>query len=128
MREQLRSASIAGASPPTIEMIGIAFVVLLFFFGQREIIAGRMNTAQFVTFLFFLFRSYDPMRKLSRLQNSMEQALAAAHHVLEVMDEHAAIRRSREQANSTLKKEIELQERRFRYANESRFVLRDVSP
>ena len=48
-----------------------------------------MNTAQFVTFLFFLFRSYDPMRKLSRLQNSMEQALAAAHHVWEVMDEHA---------------------------------------
>src|SRR4029079_2906793 len=81
----------AGASPPTIEMIGMVFVVLLLFFGQREIIAGHMNAAQFVTFLFFLFRSYDPMRKLSRLQNSMEQALAAAHHVWEVMDEHATI-------------------------------------
>jgi ABC-type multidrug transport system fused ATPase/permease subunit len=91
VKANLRSASIAGASPPTIEIIGIVFVVLLLSFGQREIIAGHMNTAQFVTFLFFLFRSYDPMRKLSRLQNSMEQALAAAHHVWEVMDEHAAI-------------------------------------
>src|SRR4030095_3504687 len=91
VRANLRSASIAGASPPTIELIGMIFVVLLLFFGQQEIIAGRLNAAQFVTFLFFLFRSYDPMRKLSRLQNSMEQALAAAHHVWEVMDEHSII-------------------------------------
>lgn len=128
VRANLRSASIAGAAPPTIELIGIAFVVLLLFFGQHEIIAGRMNAAQFVTFLFFLFRSYDPMRKLSRLQNSMEQALAAAHHVWEVMDEHATIE---ELPNARelppLKSRIELQEVSFGYANESRSVLRDVS-
>src|SRR5690348_18091933 len=128
VRANLRSASIAGMSPPVIEMIGILFVVLLLFFGQREIIAGRMNTAQFVTFLFFLFRSYDPMRKLSRLQNSMEQALAAAHHVWEVMDEDAAIREKPEAGElSVLRKEIELRNVSFGYANESRSVLRDVS-
>jgi subfamily B ATP-binding cassette protein MsbA len=109
-------------------MIGILFVVLLLFFGQREIISGNMNTAQFVTFLFFLFRSYDPMRKLSRLQNSMEQALAAAHHVWEVMDEHAAIQEKPDASElPALKKEIELQNVSFGYANESRSVLREVS-
>src|SRR5687768_412797 len=102
VRANLRSASIAGASPPTIELIGMCFVVLLLFFGQQEIIAGRLNAAQFVTFLFFLFRSYDPMRKLSRLQNSMEQALAAAHHVWEVMDEHAAIKEKEKDRKSVV--------------------------
>jgi ATP-binding cassette, subfamily B, bacterial MsbA len=128
VRANLRSASIAGASPPTIELIGMLFVVLLLFFGQQEIIAGRLNAAQFVTFLIFLFRSYDPMRKLSRLQNSMEQALAAAHHVWEVMDEHAIIE---EKPNArvlpSLESEIELRNVSFGYANESRAVLRDVS-
>jgi subfamily B ATP-binding cassette protein MsbA len=128
VRANLRSASIAGASPPTIELIGMLFVVLLLFFGQQEIIAGRLNAAQFVTFLIFLFRSYDPMRKLSRLQNSMEQALAAAHHVWEVMDEHAIIE---EKPNArvlpSLGSEIELRNVSFGYANESRAVLRDVS-
>ena len=128
VKANLRSASIAGASPPTIEMIGMVFVVLLLFFGQREIIAGRMNAAQFITFLFFLFRTYDPMRKLSRLQNSMEQAFAAAHHVWEVMDEHAAIQEKPEAGQlPVLKKEIELRHVSFGYANESRSVLRDVS-
>jgi subfamily B ATP-binding cassette protein MsbA len=128
VRANLRGASIAGASPPTIEMIGMLSVVLLLFFGQREIIAGRMNTAQFVTFLFFLFRSYDPMRKLSRLQNSLEQALAAAHHVWEVMDEHAEIKQQPGAPDlPVLKNEIELRNVSFGYANESRSVLREVS-
>jgi subfamily B ATP-binding cassette protein MsbA len=108
-------------------MIGILFVVLLLFFGQREIIAGRMNTAQFVTFLFFLFRSYDPMRKLSRLQNSMEQALAAAHHVWEVMDEHAAIRRSRDAANCPAQKRDRTEKRFVWLCERVASVLRDVS-
>jgi subfamily B ATP-binding cassette protein MsbA len=109
-------------------MIGIVFVVLLLFFGQHEIVSGRMTAPQFITFLFFLFRSYDPMRKLSRLQNSMEQALAAAHHVWEVMDEHSTIE---EKPNAVklpaLKARIELRNVSFGYANETRSVLREVS-
>ena len=128
VRANLRSASIAGASPPTIELIGILFVVLLLFVGQNEIISGRMNTAQFITFLFFLFSSYDPMRKLSRLQNSMEQALAAAQHVWEVMDEHAEIiEKPAAGALAPLQREIELRNVSFGYANETRAVLTDVS-
>ena len=124
----LRSASIAGASPPTIEMIGMIFVVLLLFFGQHEIMSGRMNAAQFLTFLFFLFRSYDPMRKLSRLQNAMEQALAAAHDVWEVMDEDATIEEKPDALElPALKHSIELRNVSFGYANETRSVLREVS-
>lgn len=128
VKANLRGASIAGASPPIIEMIGILSVVLLLYFGQQEIIAGRMNTAQFVTFLFFLFRSYDPMRKLSRLQNSMEQAVAAAQHVWEVMDEDATIK-EKENAGDLppLKKEIELRNVSFGYDNETRSVLREIN-
>ncbi|HEY6246417.1 MAG TPA: ABC transporter transmembrane domain-containing protein [Pyrinomonadaceae bacterium] len=128
VRANLRSASIAGIAPPTIEMIGILFVVSLLFFSQNEIMAQRMNTAQFVTFLFFLFRSYDPMRKLSRLQNSLEQALAAAHHVWEVMDEDIAIPEKPDGKElRPLTSEIELRDVSFGYANESRSVLKEVS-
>lgn len=128
VRANLRSAKIAALSPPTIEMIGVIAVVVLLFFGQREIMAGRMNDAQFLAFLFFLFRSYDPMRKLSRLQNSMEQALAAARHVWEVMDESAEIP---EKPNATelapLRNGIELRDVSFGYANEERSVLRKIN-
>jgi subfamily B ATP-binding cassette protein MsbA len=127
-RANLRSASISGMAPPIIELIGVLFIVALLFFGEREIRLGRMNTAQFLTFMFFLARSYDPMRKLSRLQNSMATALAAARHVWEVMDEHAEIK---EKPNPVqlhrLQHEIQIRDVHFGYGDETRSVLRGVS-
>lgn len=128
VRANLRTAKISGFAPPAIEMIGVVFVVFLLFFGQREIVSGRMNAATFLAFLLFLFRSYDPMRKLSRLHNSMEQALAAAHHVWEIMDEHAELPEKKDATElQPLTKAIELKDVSFGYANEERSVLRGVS-
>ena len=128
VRANLRTASISGVAPPTIEMIGVIFVVFLLYFGQREIVSGRMNAAQLLTFLFFLFRSYDPMRKLSRLQNAMEQALAAAHHVWEVMDEDAHLPEKPHAVTlRPLTHAIELKDVSFGYANEARSVLQNIN-
>jgi ATP-binding cassette, subfamily B, bacterial MsbA len=127
VRANLRTARISGFAPPVIEMIGVVFIVFLLYFGQREIVSGRMNAAQFLTFLFFLFRSYDPMRKLSRLQNNMEQALAAAHHVWEIMDEHVELpEKEGARELKPLTQAIELRNVSFGYANEERSVLREV--
>jgi subfamily B ATP-binding cassette protein MsbA len=115
-------------APPIIELIGVLFVVALLFFGEREIRLGRMNTAQFLTFMFFLARSYDPMRKLSRLQNAMSQALAAARHVWEVMDEHAEIKERPDAVElPPLRRGIEFRDVHFSYGDEGRVVLRGVS-
>ncbi|HJZ81012.1 MAG TPA: ABC transporter ATP-binding protein [Pyrinomonadaceae bacterium] len=126
-KANLRSASISGMAPPIIELMGILFVIGLIFFGEREIRLGHMNVAQFLTFIVFLFRSYDPMRKLSRLQNSMSAALAAAQHVWEVMDEHAEVA---EKPNAidlpTLHEQIEFRHVYFNYAEAGRPVLLDI--
>jgi subfamily B ATP-binding cassette protein MsbA len=127
-RANLRSASISGMAPPIIELIGILFVCALLFFGEREIRLGRMNTAQFLTFMFFLARSYDPMRKLSRLHNSFSQALAAAQHVWEVMDEHVELAEKPDAVTlPPLRHEIEFRDVHFGYGDETRSVLRGVS-
>ncbi|MEP6704295.1 MAG: ABC transporter ATP-binding protein, partial [Acidobacteriota bacterium] len=82
-----RSGRIAATSPPTIEIIGTVAMLILFYFGLREINADRMDAAQFFTFLFFLFRSYDPMRKISRQHNEISKAFAAAKDVWSILDE-----------------------------------------
>jgi subfamily B ATP-binding cassette protein MsbA len=128
MRANLRAAKINGVAPNAIELIGVLAVAALLFFAQREILSGRMNAALFITFLFFLFSSYDPMRKLSRLHNGMEQALAAARHVWEVMDERVEMPERPEALElQSLRQAIELRDIFFRYGNEERLVLRGVS-
>jgi subfamily B ATP-binding cassette protein MsbA len=87
-RANLKSGRIAATSPPTIEIIGTIAMLILFYFGLREINAARMEAGQFFAFLFFLFRSYDPMRKISRQHNEITKAFAAAKDVWNVLDEN----------------------------------------
>lgn len=118
VRANLRTAKLSGIAPPTIETIGVIAIVVLLFFGQREIAIGRLNTPQFLTFIALIFAAADPMRRLSRLHIGLEQGFAAAHHVWEVMDEH---RETKSKSNAVslfgLKRAITLRDVSFKYAS-----------
>lgn len=87
----MRSGRIASLSPPVIEMIGYIAIVVFLYFGLREIQSGKMVASEFFAFLFFLFRSYDPIRKLSRQHNELSKAFAAAKDVWSVLDENETL-------------------------------------
>lgn len=127
-RANLRSGRIAATSPPTIESIGIIAMVILFYFGLREINAGRIEASQFFTFLFFLFRSYDPMRKISRQHNEITKAFAAAKDVWDVLDQNETIPERADAAKlGPLREKIELRELSFSYRNSDKLILDRVS-
>jgi len=127
-RANLKGGRIASMSPPTIEIVGVIAMVVLYYFGLREINAARMDAAEFFTFLFFLFRSYDPMRKISRQHNEIARAFAAAKDVWDVLDEDEVLP---EKPNAVqlepLKEAIRLENVSFNYQNDDKKILRDVS-
>ncbi len=126
-RANLRSGRIAATSPPTIEIIGTVAIIILLFFGFREINVGRMEPAQFFTFLFFLFRSYDPMRKISRQHNEITKAFAAARDVWDVLDEDVLLpEKSGAVALEPLQNKIELKNVWFHYQNKRKNILKGI--
>lgn len=127
-RANLRSGRIAATSPPTIDIIGTITMLVLFYFGLREINANRMDAAQFFTFLFFLFRSYDPMRKISRQHNEIAKAFAAAKDVWSVMDEDDVLPEKAAACDlGDLRHSIELQHVAFNYNSDPKKIIDDVS-
>jgi len=124
-----RSGRIAATSPPTIEVIGTVAMLILFYFGLREINANRMDAAQFFTFLFFLFRSYDPMRKISRQHNEISKAFAAAKDVWSILDENETLpERKDPRPIAPLSNAIELRNVSFNYENDpDKKILNDFS-
>lgn len=115
-RANMRSGRIASLSPPAIETIGYIAIVVFFYFGLREINAGRLVAAEFFTFLFFLFRSYDPIRKLSRQHNELSKAFAAARDVWNVLDENERIPEKENAAKLVpLEQQISLRDASFKY-------------
>jgi ATP-binding cassette, subfamily B, bacterial MsbA len=123
-----RSGRIAATSPPTIEIIGTVAMLILFYFGLREINANRMDAAQFFTFLFFLFRSYDPMRKISRQHNELSKAFAAGKDVWSILDEDELLpERPDPLPIKPLTSSIELKNVSFSYENDPKKILDNVS-
>ncbi len=126
-RANLRSAGIAATSPPTIELLGTVAIIVLFYFGLREINAGHMDSAQFFTFLGFLFRSYDPMRKISRQHNEISKAFAAARDVWNILDVDEKLP---EKPNAVelkpLTDGIRLENVSFNYGSSKKKILRNI--
>jgi subfamily B ATP-binding cassette protein MsbA len=124
----LRSGKIAAASPPTISLIGIISIFGLLFFGLREINVGNMEAAEFFAFLGFLFRSYEPMRRLSRQHNELNRAFGAIRDVWNVMDETDVLE---EKPNAVelapLQNKIELKNISFNYQTADKTILQNVN-
>ena len=124
----LRSAKIAATSPPIIEFIGVISILILLFFGLREINVGRLDAAQFAAFLFFLLNSYDPMRKISRQHNLLFQSFAAAKDVWDVMDLQNELPEKQNAVKlQPLENEIKLKNVSFNYLDEEKQVLNDIN-
>lgn len=128
-RANLRSGRIAAISPPTIDIIGTVAILTLLFFGLRSINTEQMDAAQFFTFLFFLFRSYDPLRRISRQHNEISKAFAAAKDVWNVLDEDEVMPEKHDAVVlRPLSDKIELRGVTFKYENDpNKTILGNVS-
>ena len=128
-RANLRSGRIAAISPPTIEIAGMIIVIVLLYFGLRSINMGQMEPGQFFTFLFFLFRSYDPLRRISRQHNEISKAFAAAKDVWNILDETEVLPEKVDAVElQPLKEAIKLSDVSFNYENDpTKLILYNVS-
>jgi subfamily B ATP-binding cassette protein MsbA len=90
-RTSMKVASVLSALPPLMEFIGgVAFVAALWY-GSQAIAAGRLTTGEFTAFIASLFMMYGPAKKLSRVNADLQQAVAAAERIFEMLDTHSEV-------------------------------------
>jgi subfamily B ATP-binding cassette protein MsbA len=82
----LKATKFTSITPPIMEIIGSIGIGLMIWYGGRQIHLGQLTTGQFCTFLAALYGLYAPIKKLSRVHNTMQQAMAAADRAFEILD------------------------------------------
>jgi len=92
MRDQLRAMRIYFLSPIVLETVGIVSFAALLIYAHRNITAGHMTLGAFAAFLVAMFKAYDPIRRLSRLQHDLQQGLTSASRIFKIMDEQVEMR------------------------------------
>ena len=130
-RTNMKITGALSALPPIMELIGGAALVGALWYGARRVQVQPqvMSPGAFVGFLGTAFMMYTPIKKLSRVNASLQQAIAAAQRIFELLDTHSEVReRPNAGALAPLRDTVEFRDVGFAYDDEpERFTLRHVS-
>ena len=82
----LKSNQVWSIGSSHMEVIGVVGVAAIIWYGGYLVIHDTMTPGAFFSFLTAMFMAFTPIRKLSGSNNLIQQALAAAERVYDVLD------------------------------------------
>jgi subfamily B ATP-binding cassette protein MsbA len=128
-RTNLKIASTVSSLPPIMEFVGGLAVVAALWYGSREIARGQLTTGDFAGFLFAAFMMYTPIKKLSRVNATLNQAIAASERIFEMLEIHSEVLdRPAAGPLARLAREVEFRHVGFQYDDgDGRQILKGVS-
>jgi len=82
----LKSVSISALSSPFMEFLGGIGIAAIIFYGGYQVINGHSTTGNFFSFLTALIMLYEPVKRLTNVNNTIQQGIAGAERVFAVID------------------------------------------
>ncbi len=115
-RFSMKSVTITALSSPFMEFLGGLGVAAIVFYGGYQVIHGHSTPGTFFSFLAALILLYEPVKRLTNVNNTIQQGIAGAQRVFAFMDMVPEIR-DREDACvlPPIRKAITLRGVAFRY-------------
>jgi ATP-binding cassette, subfamily B, bacterial MsbA len=128
-RTNMTVTRLVSVLPPTMELLGAFAIAGALYYGSHQIAVGRLTPGEFTAFIAALFLMYGPIKKLSRVNASLQQAIAAAERIFEMMDRHTEVREApHATALSPFRRAIEFENVVFTYDDShARPILRGVT-
>ena len=86
LRTAMRVARIRNFNTPMMEILAAFGIAGVVWYGGYSVIVGGRTQGSFLAFLTALFLLYDPFKGLGRANGTIQQGLAAADRVFELLD------------------------------------------
>lgn len=122
----LKSIKVRALSSPVMELLGGLGIVTIIWYGGYSVLQGESTPGNFFSFMGAMIMLYEPVKKLTTINNSIQQGLAAAERVYKILDLEPEIK---DRPNALVlppgSHSIEFKDVLFRYGTET--VLNDVS-
>jgi ATP-binding cassette, subfamily B, bacterial MsbA len=90
-RTNLKVTRVLAMLPPLMEFLGGVAITGALWYGSREIAQGRLTAGEFTSFVAALLLMYGPIKKLSRVNANLQQAVAASERIFELLDTHTEV-------------------------------------
>jgi ATP-binding cassette, subfamily B, bacterial MsbA len=83
LRENMRWIRSAVVTSPIMDLLGAVVIVLLLMYARGQVKIGAMTAPIFLTFVYALFKSYEPVKGLGTVYQQFELAFGATAKVFE---------------------------------------------
>jgi subfamily B ATP-binding cassette protein MsbA len=125
LQEGLHAAKVVSFSSPFMELLSGVAAVLVMWYGSHQIQTGALTAGDFTAFLTALFFMYTPVKKLSKANQSIQQAIASYSRISEILKHDKRIQdRPEAVVLPRLQRWIEFDHVSFHYGNIP--VLQDI--
>jgi subfamily B ATP-binding cassette protein MsbA len=122
----MKSVRVRAISHPLMEVLGGLGIAFIVFYGGYNVIRGDATPGTFFSFLTALLMLYEPVKRLSNVNNTVQQGLAAASRIFEILDTVPEIRnRPGARTLTNISKGIEYRDLSFKY--EEDWVLKNIN-
>jgi subfamily B ATP-binding cassette protein MsbA len=127
-RTQVRAARVVYVSSPILELVGVVIAGAFLLYAQQLKAEGAMSVGTFAAFIVAMLQMYDPLRKISRIQNYFQQSFAATSRIYTLLDTHTEKQDGPGAVElPPLGERIEFRNVSFKYQDSADWVLRDVN-
>lgn len=124
----LKSVRIANLSTPVNETLVGLVVLGIIVYGGYQVAEGNSTAGQLLSFITAFTMAYEPMKKLARLNNTLQVGLGAADRVFDMLDTTIDVQDSDKAKDVVLKTpEILLEKVQFQYDNDDKRALKGIS-
>lgn len=87
----VKTARVRSLGHPIIESMGGLAIIAVIAYGGWQVMHHSRTTGEFISFIGALILAYEPLKRLSNLNANLQEGLAAAERVFEVIDEKSTI-------------------------------------
>ena len=90
-RLEMKEAKVRAMSSPLMELLGGLGIAFIIWYGGRQVIAGTYSFGTFMSFLTSVALLYEPLKKLSKVNNALQRGMAAVDRIFEILDQKSDI-------------------------------------
>ncbi|MCP4120085.1 MAG: lipid A export permease/ATP-binding protein MsbA [Desulfobacteraceae bacterium] len=126
-RLEMKSVIAKSLSSPVMEFVGGIGIAFIIWFGGSRVISGASTPGTFFSFLTAVMMLYDPVKKLSKLNNTVQEGSAALTRIFDIIERESEITEPEESVElNSSSVGVGFENLTFAYDPAEKPVLRDI--
>ena len=90
-RLEMKETRVKALSSPLMEVLGGIGIAFIIWYSGRHVITGTYSFGTFTSFLTAVGLMYEPLKKLSKLNNAVQRGMAAVERIFDILERKSDI-------------------------------------